>query len=144
MQRVPNWDVELVRFAGDMQGRPFRYGSTDCGTLVRGALKAMYGKDVLRGMGSYRLLRDARKLAKSVGPIPEYLKVTLGCKRIRRNFVQAGDIVVLPGEDRRLPQLGVVVGGKLMVSDVELGVQIVPLPTGHWPRGSTILRVPHQ
>lgn len=139
MLRVRDWDVALVQFASTMQGKPFKYGTTDCAYVVRGALKAMYGKDLLRGMGSYRTLRDARKLAKSVGSVPAYLKEHLGCKRIRRNFTQAGDIVVLPG-DERLPSLAVVVGGKLMVSVVDTGVQIVPLP--RWPKGTVILRVP--
>ena len=140
MRRTPNWDVALVEYASVMQGRPFKYGSTDCGTLVRDALRVMYGKDMLRGMGSYRTLKAARKVSRSVGSVPDYLKDRLGCERIRRNFVQAGDIVVLPGEDMRMPQLAVVVGGKLMVSVVDTGVQIVPMPK--WPRGTVILRVP--
>ena len=46
MQRVNNWDLALVEWAESVRGKPYEWGVTDCGTLVRDACAAMYGREM--------------------------------------------------------------------------------------------------
>jgi len=135
--RTVCWDADLVIYVKSVIDEPFEWGRTDCATLVRHALKAMYGKDVLRGVGSWRTLAEARRAVKRIGPYETFFK-SKGCEEWSPAYRQRGDVAILPsGGDRDgLPGLGVVVrGGVLTVDDF---VMILPIE-----EGTVIMRFPN-
>lgn len=140
MKRIRNWDVELVHYANSVLGESFKWGRTDCFSVVRNGLRAMYGRDLFRGVGTYRTTAKAKAFHKAHAGIPlkEY-----GFKKIARNFCQAGDVIIWPNMDPRgFPQFGIVVGGKILVSKEGMGPQVIALPTLDWPVGTKIMRPP--
>lgn len=140
--RVGDWNERLVAYANSVNGAPFQWGVTDCACLVRYSLRAMYGRDVLRGMGTYRSSASALRVGCQVGPVGAYLR-DKGFQAVELAFAQSGDIAVFRGRDERgYPQMGVVVSGKLMVSDPDTDVMLHRLPIGAWPKGTKLWRAP--
>lgn len=129
--RLPNWDVELAVRARALVGLPFAWGRTDCGTICRQALDALYGPEAAQAVlgDPWTDLRGAAKVWCRIGDAKATL---LGCaaERVHRSYASAGDVIVLPGKDEEgLPRLGIVIGGRyLRVSRVD-GVLSEPIGT---------------
>ncbi len=143
MLRRHDWNERLVDYANSVGGKPFKWGTTDCAYLARNALRAMYGKDLLRGMGRYATSASALKAARQVGPLGAYLR-DKGFSKVRPNFAQSGDIVVFKGLTRGHPQIGVVVSDRLLVADPKECVMLHRLPLGAWPAGVRLWRAPQE
>ena len=129
----------LVAYANSVNGASFKWGKTDCARVVRDALRAVHGRDVLRGTGSYRTSASALKVGRQVGPMGAYLR-DAGLQAVGPDFAQSGDIVVFRGRSHGHPQLGVVVSGRLLVSDPDTGVVMYRVPWGQWPKGTKLWR----
>ena len=127
MSRVNNWDLALFRWMKKKLGRPFRWGRTDCACLVKGASRAMYGRNVFPHIASWSSLRTAKETLDGLDDIPAVL-ASQGATQVKRAFAQSGDIAYTPGLDEEgLPRLAVVWQGKALVSTVADGVRIVEL-----------------
>lgn len=138
-----NYDVFLTGFASGIQGAPFKWGSTDCGSLVRRGLTACYGRDILRGAGSWNSLRALRKFVKDTGGPAKLLK-SKGFTKVRAAYAQCGDVVILPGEDADdVPQTGILLHRrKMLTSDRLAGVVVVNLRIMKVPKKTLFLRGP--
>ncbi len=142
MDRLPDWNARLVTYANSVNGTAFKWGTTDCCQLARRSMRAMYGKDLLPGWGTYRTSASALKVGRQVGPVGAYLREK-GFQAIGVAFAQSGDVVVFRGKcSGGHPQVGVVVSGRLMVSDPDTAVQLYPVPWGDWPKGTRLWRAP--
>lgn len=124
--RVPNWDVALVRWAAGMLGRPYAWGSTDCGSLVRGAVEVMYGTDPLPPGLAWDGPRTAAEALRATGGLTALLG-DLGARSVALRAIQTGDVLVRPLDDDHPARLGVAVAGMVLLSDPESGVRAAPL-----------------
>ena len=141
--RLPDWAPRLVAYVNSVNGCGFKWGTTDCGTLMRGALRAQFGKDLLRGIGSYRTKASALKVAREIGPVGAFLE-SRGFTSVLPNFAQSGDVVLFVATERDHPPIGVAVTGRLLLSNPEEGVGLVRLPLGEWPEGVEVWRAPNE
>lgn len=127
--RRARWEIHLVAFANGHLGRPYVWGETDCAALVRGAVAEMFDPSPLADVPAYATLAEAVRALQVVGDVVAYLEAR-GATAVPVAFAQAGDVVLLPGDDGDgLPRLGIVVDGraKLLTSHPEHGVEVVPL-----------------
>jgi len=133
--RAMTWDTNLVLYVDSIVGQPFEWGRTDCATIVREALRSMYGKDML-GIGTWTTKTGATRMLKKIGSYNDAL-AGAGAHEVPIRFRQRGDVAILPGGDcDGFPGLGVVVrAGVLTVDDV---VMILPLESE-----ATIMRFPN-
>jgi hypothetical protein len=129
--RQPQWRNNLLTWAKAVHGRPYVWGTTDCASLVRGALKEQFGEDVLGlpGWGSLRLAQRVW-LPLSCNGGPATIFERLGAQRLnaRRNGARypMGSILVLTRDpevdDMRFPSFGVGVGPVVLQSNYNQGV----------------------
>jgi len=140
--RVRNWDVALAMRARELVGRPFEWGRTDCGTLCREALDALYGPgtgETLLGP-PWTSPRAARSAAERLEALIEVLRAG-GARLVGRLYASAGDIVIRSGHDEEgLPRLAVVIGPKVLHVTREHGVVVGPV--GGLEEGDVVLRLP--
>lgn len=95
LARVAATQATVRRF----QGRPFRFGTTDCARLVAFHLKQLKLPVSLARAGSYRSALGARRALQRLGvaSLAEALDAQ-GLARIAPAAAIVGDIVELPGE----------------------------------------------
>jgi len=139
MRRADDWEFRLVSYVRSQAGRPFRWGITDCYTLARSALCVIYDEPILPSV-LYRRHAAATHAAKSFHDLPGALEV-LGAACVGLTFAQAGDLLLLPGDDGwGLPRFGVMADGRghVLTSGVAEGVTIVD--AGTIPPGTTAWR----
>jgi len=143
-ERVMNWDVRVVRWSASVVGRPFEWGRTDCGSLCRGAIAALYGEGVVRRtLGvPWTTVESAVRFWRRVGSDAGGVLAALGARTVQHaTLLQTGDIMVASGSDRHgLPRFGVVAGRKLITSHFDSGVGAVARSAA--PRRSTFWRLP--
>lgn len=128
MNRNRNWSVDIMLWARSVRGRPFEWGSTDCGSLARGALEALYGPQDVRDLfgapwADGAAARDAWAALADVAAV-------FGAHEVEPAYMQTGDLVIFPGgaeEDPELPRIAVSLGDRLLVSSVRHGVEITPV-----------------
>lgn len=113
-----NWDRRLVEWAESVRGRPFVWGETDCATLVRGAVEAMYGPAFLAGIAvpEYGTQVGAERAWDQTGGTAAVL-VLLGAQELPDGERQRGDVLlVAPGalEDTQFESAFVVVGREMV------------------------------
>jgi hypothetical protein len=96
VRRVAITQATLDRF----KGRPFAWGSADCGQMVAYHLKAMGHRLLLSKWGRYRSAIGAAKAMKRAGfaDLSAVLE-SLGLERIPAAAAIAGDVVRLPQEE---------------------------------------------
>lgn len=140
MTRHPDWEERLHAYAGQKHGKGFRWGSTDCASLVKGAVTSMYPGTPLGDVPAYRRREAAEEALASVGGVATCLE-TAGASRVVLGLVQAGDVLILPGHDGSgLPRLGVVLNGsKYLTSLPGHGAYIARL---HMAVGAEAWRMP--
>lgn len=138
--RVLNWDVRLVTWAAGLVGTPFEWGKTDCASLVRGCIAAMYGHDFF----SYRYQseRGALKALATGGAVSDHI-LTLGADLYPFPFAQQGDVVVAPDDNGPWGEFAhVVIANLAFSSDPVAGVYAQKLQALKFPEGTQVYRLP--
>lgn len=117
--RHDDWEERLGEYVSAKVGKSFRWGSTDCGSLVRGAAKAMCNgaRNQLGPVQPYRSRTAAVKSLEHIGAPSAHLEAS-DAVSVPLQFAQPGDILIMPGDDEYgLPRLGVALGaGRLLSS----------------------------
>jgi len=111
MARPIGWTKALHRYAAEMNGREFVWGSTDCGTLVREAVAIVVGEaawDV-----SYTTPAGATRALKRLGG-PETALEGAGGIQVPLSYAMQGDVLVNPDPDDHVAELGIVVGNGML------------------------------
>ena len=123
--RRADWEARLHAYANAKAGKAFRWGSTDCGSLVRGAAREMFTGKPLGAFLTYRGKDAAQKTLDAIGGTTARLEES-GALQVHVGFAQAGDILILPGEDETgMPRMGMMLnGGKVLTSLPGQGVYI--------------------
>jgi len=107
--RRRNWDARLLAWANRVVGKPFAWGVTDCGTLMRQAHEVMHGENVLR-WPAYKSKRGALAAKRRLGGLPAALEAA--AHAIGRRFAGTGDVVLLEHEGEY--GMGVIVGADVV------------------------------
>lgn len=115
MSRVRNWDLALLEWRRSVLGEPFAWGETDCGSLVRGAARALYDRDPFEGVRSYRSRFGALRAHVETGGLEPALRAA-GAEEVGLGFARQGDVMIEPPADGRpMGGAGVVVGSEVVV-----------------------------
>lgn len=89
--RHPNWDLRLRRWAKEMLGKEYKWGKTDCASLVVDGVNTMYEDDVLP-LQTYKDRQEAMRTLSTIGNVhDEFLDVG---GEIQRSYVTCGDVFV--------------------------------------------------
>lgn len=144
--KQPGWERRLVAWAEYTVGQPFKWGVTDCASLVADAIHAMTlsltGQHAKSGVRGYSTRLGARRADVKTGGIRQHLR-SLGLREVDVRFCQQGDIIVTPRKTtREMEHAMVVVSGMLLDSRETEGsaVRWAPLSEARVP-GSVALRI---
>lgn len=118
MKKVENWQNKLIAWAVSQEGRPFISGETDCASLCKHGLEVIYGEDIVKLKWSTS--EEALRTYVRVKDIYQYI-VSQGWVEVERNYIQAGDLVILKTLPVNTFSL-VVVGEKIILVDPKEGV----------------------
>jgi hypothetical protein len=127
-RRLPDWHERLTAWATPLRGTAFRWGVTDCGSLVRGSLVALYGDAADAALPRYQDARGAARVRQTVGSIEDELWRWCAMP-VRRSQATPGDIVLESARHAELEAAGVVLDEHVLVADATLGVTVAPWDT---------------
>lgn len=122
MIRVPNWDIWLLEWAESMTRRPYIWGETDCGSLVRAAMRGIYGVDAFEHIRPYRTRAQAGRRQRETGGVYGAL-VGAGWHEVATSLAQQGDVLIHDGDG--FPGAGIVVARQVLVTSAARGVQLI-------------------
>lgn len=126
MSRVRTWDVDLQTWASSLIGEPFRWGRTDCASIVIEAQRIIYGMDVFH-------LPKWKSKAKALQTLVDVKGMRTVLRRyadqVGRGFLQMGDVVLLKNGCDALETDGLmlVVRDYVLSTSPDEGVIRVPL-----------------
>lgn len=92
--RVADWDAKLLTWAESVQGMPFIWGRTDCGTLARAALTLLFGRDIAPDVPFHRNEKQAIEVVRKYGGVIPVLE-QLGAQKMTLPFARGGDIIAI-------------------------------------------------
>lgn len=130
-KRVLNWDVKLTDWAMHQLGKDFKWGSTDCCSLLRGALWTMYDEDIFERYRWWKSKRGAMRAAKEYGIRIVLNSFPTSCHKLSHS--QQGDVLVMDSDDFT-PIVGVCVAGGILGSEpdgivnITKGIDVKLLP----------------
>ncbi len=126
MNRLRTWDVDLQEWAASLVGEPFRWGVTDCVSIVIKAQRIIYGVDVFHLPKWKSKIKALRTLA----GVKSMRSVLRQCAdQVGRGFLQMGDIVLVKNgcDELGTDGLMLVVRDYLLLTSPETGVVRIPL-----------------
>lgn len=140
--RVINWDGKLALWAYAQNGKPFSWGNTDCGTMIREAAQVMYGKNLWPEVPQYHTAQSAAFVLRKRG-LPERHLRARGAMEIARGFWTDGDVVI----SREIADGDIAPAHMIVIRNKLLGVTLngkVEMYSLHALTGDFIaLRLPH-
>jgi len=123
-KRHPDWQQRLTDYLRAHHARPFAWGRWDCALFVAGGVRAMTGRDPMRGLRGYRTLREGLRKAQAAGLEDHVAAVADRFPEIHPAFAGPGDIAVVPGEPGLA--LGIVQGAQIyVVGERGLGLMLL-------------------
>lgn len=134
LRRYRDWEARLHQWATGLEGQPFRWGETDCASLLLGALHAM-SPDPL-GLPRWH---DARSARRARPHSADALLRSAGLTVVSPPYIQPGDLAVI--DDTQLT-CGVSLGPWAMTAHRREGVRRTPLSEfdrGQWYRLGAML-----
>ena len=96
--RHADWQPRLTDYLRAHHARPFAWGRWDCAIFVAGSVRAMTGRDPMRGLRGYRTLAEGLRKARARGLEDHIAAVADRFPEIHPAFAGPGDIAVVPGE----------------------------------------------
>lgn len=130
MSRVPNWNVELAALARELGEQGFEWGKTDCASVARAALVAMYGEDLVAPYihTTYTTKIGASRAFRKIGSMVDII-TSAGAREVPLHATRDGDFLVFQG-DGSFENMATKIGGLWIISDPELNavsaVKITP------------------
>lgn len=119
--KVENYDYKLIEWVNTQLGKPYIWGETDCGTLVRTGLNIVYGDDKFNNITFWDSEETCRKIWDDLGGVDKAF-LNFGARKIKGTFAQTGDVAVL--EVGKLLTASIVIGsGKLLFSSTDKGIE---------------------
>jgi hypothetical protein len=117
MDRIVNWSVSLAELANDIVGVPFEWGKTDCASVARAALVAMFGEDPLVPHidVTYTTKIGAARAFKKAGSFVDIV-LAAGAREIASNLAGDGDFMIFPN-DGNYENVATRMGGLWIMSD---------------------------
>ena len=131
-----NADVRLLEFMHAEMGRPYLWGDTDCGSLVRRATAVVYGADLFDDVPAWTDRDGAEQAQQATGGV-RALMLAMGARMLPLAYAQTGDVVVGPTEDG-FPFAGVVIDRRVFTASPDAGVFAHAL--AECPPGAELLR----
>lgn len=125
--RDRNWSAALMLWANGVQGAAFAWGETDCCALVRAALHAMYGAELVPQVPRWGSEEEARRVW-ATWDLREILR-ELGAERVPVAHRQGGDVLCwTPAVDTGpWPGIGIALPtGQVLMTERDFGVLILP------------------
>jgi hypothetical protein len=125
-EHVANWDRRLVEFVAVVVGQPFKWGETDCVSLVRRGLQLMFDEDVWKGhVGEWKTRRGAITVSGKTDY--ENALLTSGAVEVGYHYGTSGDVALGPQEDEHgMLQMALLVPTrKALTATPAVGVAIV-------------------
>lgn len=123
LARVPNWDMRLIKWARGLVDEPYVWGLTDCGSLARGALWALYEADPLGDL-SWDSEETALEALEALGGLETALR-EVGARELPIRFAQSGDLLVEREGNADPARLYVMVAGNLLYTLPDDGVHLM-------------------
>ena len=120
--RVENWNGKLIDWASKQIGKPFIWGETDCGTLIRQGLQVITGIDVFTPLAWWQTEQRARESWDALGGIHagfinNFKAINIGCE-----YVQTGYIGIL--RINNLDTATIILNDKLLFSSIDAGITL--------------------
>ena len=115
--KVDNYDYKLIEWVNTQMGKPYVWGVTDCGSLVRQGLNIVYGKDKFNDIPTWNTEEMCRKIWDDLGGVDKAF-LDFGAKKIKGTFAQTGDIIVITANSAA----GLIINSKILFSSIEKGI----------------------
>ena len=123
IERVPEWQRELLLWGERQRRRKWAWGETDCGTLLRQGLEVVFGHPLMNI--AYASREEARAWMQTMGTSASKYFEGCGASLQPISDLRGGDVVVRPGTANKLPRLALALDGEvLLTSD--------PVQGPHW------------
>ena len=137
MRRVRTWDVDLLEWAETVIGKRFRWGTTDCGSLVKKSQRIIYGADVFHLTAWTSKAKATETLAK----ITMRSILQEHAQPVGRRFLQMGDIVLVKDGCDALHTDGLMVVVRDYAISSSPGSGVIRIPLEAIPEKATCWRV---
>lgn len=146
MLRRRTWENRLVAWEREVLGEPFEWGRTDCVSLARGALEAMYEDPPVPTLGPDYETADGARRAHVETDGPEAVLRAGGAEEVGLGFARDGDMLIGVEEAGGIEGVAVVVESYYVVASEEEGVLRRPLEPlrREDPEDVTCLRPPEE
>lgn len=95
--RILEWRSRLLAWADTVDGKPFVWGETDCGSLARAALAECFGVDVAPSLPQWSTAKQAAAVLKKRTVID--ILTALGAEQRPIAFARTGDIIIMTEAD---------------------------------------------
>ena len=124
MKKLPQWDTKLFAFINSNTERAFAWGKWDCCIFAVEGIKAMTGKEMIKiewqdKKGAFKFIADNGRTLNKV--TSKYAKKA-GISTIDKNFITAGDIVLLEDNFNDNEELIGICTGNLIACVSEEGI----------------------
>lgn len=97
MKRHPDWQKRLTEYLQKSAGEGFKFGRMDGAIFASGAIKAMTGEDLMKGLRGYRTAKGGIKKLKAAG-YDDHVAFA-EAHMAETDTPQAGDLAIIEGED---------------------------------------------
>ena len=98
--RLPGWEDRLNAHVMAHLSRPFRWGRTDCATFAAGAVEALTGVDLARGLRGYRTEAEGLRRARAKGFADHEAVFAAALRAVDPAMLALGDVAVVIEDGR--------------------------------------------
>ena len=123
IERVPEWQRDLLLWGDRQRRRKWHWGETDCGTRLRQGLEVVFGHPLMDI--AYASREEARAWMEEMGTSASKYFEGCGASLQPIGELRGGDVVVRPGTVNKLPRLA-------LALDKEVLLTSDPVQGPHW------------
>ena len=124
MKKLPQWEILLFDFISSNTEKPFKWGKWDCCIFVIEAVKAITGKSIVEVSWTNKLeaLFFIKENGKTINSATTKFLKKAGLKTIEKNFITAGDVVLLKDVHNNSEKIMGICTGNLIACVSEEGI----------------------
>ena len=124
MKKLPQWEIRLFDFISSNKDKSFKWGKWDCCIFVIEAVRAMTETEILKPSWNNKLeaLFFIKENGKTINSATTKFLKKSGLKTIDKNFITAGDVVLLNDIHNNNEQIMGICTGNLIACVSEEGI----------------------